>query len=178
MSVDPDPRGSLTTAAQLMRSRFEAFRDGDADWLLTSWHSSTRPGVLELIPSEEAPDGRVLEPEVVERDRVAGQVGGVEGRGVDDRGDVVGEDGVEEGFLAAVVGVDPGFVRSCSRGDAVDAGSRYAMPRELLGRRVQDAAACSTTVTACPVRALRVRRGTVGVRGGHDSHANRTRWLC
>ncbi|HQZ86966.1 MAG TPA: YchJ family metal-binding protein [Actinomycetota bacterium] len=26
-----------------MRSRFAAFRDGDAEWLLASWHSSTRP---------------------------------------------------------------------------------------------------------------------------------------
>lgn len=31
-----------------MRSRFEAFRDGDADWLLASWHPSTRPGSLDL----------------------------------------------------------------------------------------------------------------------------------
>jgi len=31
-----------------MRSRFEAFRDGDADWLLASWHPSTRPAVLDL----------------------------------------------------------------------------------------------------------------------------------
>ena len=31
------------TAEALMRSRFEAFRDGDADWLLASWHPSTRP---------------------------------------------------------------------------------------------------------------------------------------
>ncbi len=31
-----------------MRSRFEAFRDGDVSWLLASWHRSTRPGVLTL----------------------------------------------------------------------------------------------------------------------------------
>jgi SEC-C motif-containing protein len=31
-----------------MRSRFEAFRDGDADWLLASWHPSTRPAALDL----------------------------------------------------------------------------------------------------------------------------------
>ena len=31
-----------------MRSRFEAFRDGDAEWLLASWHPSTRPSSLDL----------------------------------------------------------------------------------------------------------------------------------
>lgn len=31
-----------------MRSRFEAFRDGDVEWLLASWHPSTRPGSLDL----------------------------------------------------------------------------------------------------------------------------------
>lgn len=31
-----------------MRSRFEAFRDGDAAWLLASWHRSTRPAGLDL----------------------------------------------------------------------------------------------------------------------------------
>lgn len=36
------------TAEALMRSRFEAFRDGDADWLLASWHPSTRPATLDL----------------------------------------------------------------------------------------------------------------------------------
>jgi len=31
-----------------MRSRFEAFRDADAQWLLRSWHASTRPRELDL----------------------------------------------------------------------------------------------------------------------------------
>lgn len=31
-----------------MRSRFEAFRDGDAAWLLATWHPSTRPASLDL----------------------------------------------------------------------------------------------------------------------------------
>lgn len=31
-----------------MRSRFEAFREGDSDWLLASWHPSTRPESLNL----------------------------------------------------------------------------------------------------------------------------------
>lgn len=36
------------TAVDLMRSRFAAFRAGDADWLLATWHPSTRPDVLDL----------------------------------------------------------------------------------------------------------------------------------
>lgn len=31
-----------------MRSRFEAFRDADAGWLLASWHPSTRPAAIDL----------------------------------------------------------------------------------------------------------------------------------
>lgn len=31
-----------------MRSRFVAFRAGDAAWLLASWHPSTRPEALDL----------------------------------------------------------------------------------------------------------------------------------
>ena len=31
-----------------MRSRFEAFRDADAAWLLASWHPSTRPAEIDL----------------------------------------------------------------------------------------------------------------------------------
>ena len=38
------------TAEALMRSRFTAFAIGDVDWLLASWHSSTRPRSLELDP--------------------------------------------------------------------------------------------------------------------------------
>ena len=36
------------TAEALMRSRYAAFRDGDARWLLASWHPDTRPAELEL----------------------------------------------------------------------------------------------------------------------------------
>lgn len=36
------------TAEELMRSRFAAFRDGDVDWLLATWHRSTRPAELDL----------------------------------------------------------------------------------------------------------------------------------
>lgn len=36
------------TAEQLMRSRFSAFAVGDADYLSSTWHTSTRPDMLEL----------------------------------------------------------------------------------------------------------------------------------
>ena len=36
------------TAEQLMRSRFSAFAAGDAEYLVRTWHRSTRPAVLEL----------------------------------------------------------------------------------------------------------------------------------
>jgi len=36
------------TAESLMRSRFSAFALGDADYLLRSWHPSTRPPTLAL----------------------------------------------------------------------------------------------------------------------------------
>lgn len=38
------------TAEALMRSRFSAFAVGDADYLLFSWHPSTRPAALEGDP--------------------------------------------------------------------------------------------------------------------------------
>ncbi|WP_179871928.1 YchJ family protein [Microcella indica] len=38
------------TAEQLMRSRFSAFAVGDAEYLLATWHRSTRPPALELDP--------------------------------------------------------------------------------------------------------------------------------
>jgi SEC-C motif-containing protein len=38
------------SAERLMRSRYTAFALGDADYLLRSWHSSTRPRRLELDP--------------------------------------------------------------------------------------------------------------------------------
>ena len=36
------------TAEALMRSRFAAFKQADRDWLLETWHPSTRPGDLDL----------------------------------------------------------------------------------------------------------------------------------
>jgi len=37
-----------TTAEELMRSRFAAFKNADAAWLLHTWHPSTRPADLDL----------------------------------------------------------------------------------------------------------------------------------
>jgi SEC-C motif-containing protein len=39
------------TAEQLMRSRYSAFAVGDADYLLATWHPSTRPRRLRLDPA-------------------------------------------------------------------------------------------------------------------------------
>ncbi|MGG7508943.1 YchJ family protein [Plantibacter sp. YIM 135249] len=39
------------TAERLMRSRYSAFAVGDADYLLASWHRSTRPRTMDLDPS-------------------------------------------------------------------------------------------------------------------------------
>ena len=33
-----------------MRSRYEAYASLDRDWLLASWHASTRPAQIELDP--------------------------------------------------------------------------------------------------------------------------------
>jgi SEC-C motif domain protein len=38
------------TAVQLMRSRYSAFAAGDAGYLLSTWHSTTRPRTLDLDP--------------------------------------------------------------------------------------------------------------------------------
>jgi SEC-C motif-containing protein len=44
--------GTVTaqTAEQLMRSRFSAFAVADPDYLLSTWHPSTRPARLQLDP--------------------------------------------------------------------------------------------------------------------------------
>ncbi|WP_433309924.1 YchJ family protein [Micromonospora chersina] len=41
---------AAATAEALMRSRYSAFAVGDADYLLRSWHSTTRPPRLGLDP--------------------------------------------------------------------------------------------------------------------------------
>ncbi|MCC6854614.1 MAG: hypothetical protein IT189_00995 [Microbacteriaceae bacterium] len=45
-----DGRATAPTAERLMRSRFTAFALGDADYLLKSWHPTTRPRSLQLDP--------------------------------------------------------------------------------------------------------------------------------
>ncbi|QTX05629.1 YchJ family protein [Agromyces archimandritae] len=40
------------TAERLMRSRYSAFATENADYLLESWHPSTRPAELELDPRQ------------------------------------------------------------------------------------------------------------------------------
>lgn len=50
------------TAEQLMRSRYSAFAVGDADYLLRTWHPTTRPAELDLDPAQ-----RWLRLEIVDR---------------------------------------------------------------------------------------------------------------
>lgn len=42
--------GAAPTAERLMRSRYTAFSRGEAGYLLTSWHPSTRPPEVRLDP--------------------------------------------------------------------------------------------------------------------------------
>lgn len=44
---------AAATAEQLMRSRYSAFAVGDADYLLRSWHPSTRPAELETDADQQ-----------------------------------------------------------------------------------------------------------------------------
>nr|WP_229745830.1 YchJ family metal-binding protein [Rhodococcus trifolii] len=55
--------GSVTapTAERLMRSRFTAFARGDRDYLLRTWHPSTRPKRLDLDDDQEWTGLEVLE---------------------------------------------------------------------------------------------------------------------
>ncbi len=41
------------TAEQLMRSRYSAFAIGDANYLLATWHPTTRPTTIDLEPAIE-----------------------------------------------------------------------------------------------------------------------------
>jgi SEC-C motif-containing protein len=76
---------TATTAAQLMRSRYTAYVLKREDYLLASWHPSTRPTTLALhaqqpsptwqwldIPHHESPDGDHASVEFVARYRLAG----------------------------------------------------------------------------------------------------------
>lgn len=48
LTGDDDAASGAPTAEALMRSRYSAFALGDADYLLRTWHPSTRPSELEL----------------------------------------------------------------------------------------------------------------------------------
>lgn len=48
-----DGSARAATAEDLMRSRFSAFAVGDEDYLLRTWHPSTRPASVDLDPRTE-----------------------------------------------------------------------------------------------------------------------------
>jgi uncharacterized protein YchJ len=55
------------TAEALMRSRFAAVRDADAEWLLASWHPSTRPALYHWPPARrQIPDPTVNNRSVIQ----------------------------------------------------------------------------------------------------------------
>jgi SEC-C motif domain protein len=56
-----DHRSWPPTAEALMRSRFEAFRDSDAEWLLASWHPSTRPTTIDLANNPRWPGLQIVD---------------------------------------------------------------------------------------------------------------------
>jgi len=70
-------------AEHLMRSRYSAFVLGRADYLLASWHASTRPAILDLesgtkwlgleVRGHRLVDADHAEVEFVARSRVAGR---------------------------------------------------------------------------------------------------------
>jgi SEC-C motif-containing protein len=51
---------AAATAVELMRSRYSAFAVGDADYLLATWHPSTRPASIDLHPAVEWRRLRIL----------------------------------------------------------------------------------------------------------------------
>jgi SEC-C motif domain protein len=61
--------GTVTapTAVELMRSRYSAFAVCDADYLLETWHTATRPASVDLDPAVEW-----------RRLQIRGQTGGTE----------------------------------------------------------------------------------------------------
>lgn len=48
MERSDDAPQEPATAEELMRSRFAAFRREDEDWLLRTWHPTTRPAQVDL----------------------------------------------------------------------------------------------------------------------------------
>jgi SEC-C motif domain protein len=57
------------TAEALMRSRYAAYEAGDTEWLLASWHPSTRPATLDLERATKWLGLEVRDHKVVDADR-------------------------------------------------------------------------------------------------------------
>jgi SEC-C motif domain protein len=87
------------TAEALMRSRYAAYEAGDVDWLLASWHPSTRPATLELESATkwlglEVRDHKVIDATHAEVEFVARcRVGGGRAVRLHERSRFVREDG-------------------------------------------------------------------------------------
>jgi SEC-C motif domain protein len=86
-------------AEALMRSRYAAHVALDREWLLASWHASTRPQTLELDPATrwlglEVKDHRSTGPDTAEVEFVARfRVGGGRAGRLHERSRFVREDG-------------------------------------------------------------------------------------
>lgn len=57
-----------------MRSRFDAFKRADPDWLLATWHPSTRPAGLDLADNPRWRGLQILETEAGGPDDTEGVV--------------------------------------------------------------------------------------------------------
>jgi SEC-C motif-containing protein len=86
-------------AQALMRSRYAGYEAGDRDWLLASWHASTRPANLELDPATkwlglEVRDHRQIDDDHAEVEFIARyRVGGGRAVRLHERSRFVREDG-------------------------------------------------------------------------------------
>jgi SEC-C motif domain protein len=86
-------------AEGLMRSRYAAFVAQDREWLLATWHPSTRPASLELDPAVkwlglELKDHRVIDHAHAEVEFVARfRTGGARAQRLHERSRFVREDG-------------------------------------------------------------------------------------
>lgn len=69
-----DGTARAADAVELMRSRFSAFARGRADYLLQSWHPSTRPARLDLDDAITWRRLQIVDTEAGETDDVAGVV--------------------------------------------------------------------------------------------------------
>jgi SEC-C motif-containing protein len=92
-------RAEPADAQALMRSRYQAYVDLDRDWLLATWHPSTRPAQLELDPAVkwlglDVKDHRVIDAEHAEVEFVARfRVGGGRAQRLHERSRFVKEGG-------------------------------------------------------------------------------------